>query len=116
MPNMPGSAQASHCPSQAVSQHTPSAHAPLSHSRPSRQSAASGFFGAQVPPTMQYPSVASQEASSAQVVPQMLPTHGYGAQATVSSLHWPAPSHTWPLTSLSLHAVAPQGLPFFAYG
>jgi hypothetical protein len=67
VPTEPATAQASHCPSQAALQHTPSTQKPLAHWTAAPQLPPSGAFGAQRPPEHQ---LAAAQSPSVEQVPR----------------------------------------------
>ena len=93
-PTFPASAQASHWPVQARSQHTPSTQLPLVHSIPVWQTAAAAFFGEQAPDAVQ-----NWPVGHGLVAPHP-PEHTEAAQRLllhcmgVGGVQAPAPLHT----------------------
>jgi hypothetical protein len=88
---MPGSAQDSHVPSQALSQQTPCAQNFDAHSLASEHEAPRIFGPHELP---LHTLGATQLPSAVQAWKQALPLHTYGAQGIWSGgVHWPVALH-----------------------
>jgi hypothetical protein len=108
VPTAPATSQASHCPPQAASQHTPSTQWPLAHWFAAEQVAAAGSFAVQTPPEHQLP--AAQSASTAQDPAQAVPPQAYWPQVWVwTGGQAPAPAQDAASTATPpLHEAARQ--------
>jgi hypothetical protein len=109
VPALVGTSQASHWPSQVLSQQNPSTQLALWHWFSWSQVSPFSRFSAHVPARVQKADGAQSE-SSAQAVAQASPAHTKGAQLVALSTQVPAPSHRLPVTLVSVQLVVPQGV------
>jgi hypothetical protein len=93
LPTLPSTSHASHCPSHAVSQHTPSTQLPLPHSSPMEHLVESFFL--QVPSD---PATAHEEPSPQLATPQQTPSVQKPVEQSL------AVAHTLPSPSAGAHA------------
>jgi hypothetical protein len=114
VPNEPATSQASHWPSQAASQQTPSTQKPLAHWPGAPQAPPFGCFGTQTPPEHQFPG--AQEPPAEQAPAQTDPLQAYAPQSWVwAGGQLPAPVQlaarvaTPPEQEASRHAVSGPG-------
>jgi hypothetical protein len=93
---------------QAVAQHTPSTQKPDAHWPAVPHTAPLASLALHVPASQKFPAVQSASAVHGDMQPPL--RHTYGAQSTpvVTVTQPPIPSHSWPLTRLPVHTVAPQ--------